>query len=96
MTVHVNWREDAACRHVDPDMFFPVGMTGPALRQIDEAKRICRTCPVRAPCLAWALENEVTSGVWGGATENERRSIRAALARRGRRGAGQVTRTGPA
>jgi len=39
MTVHVNWRQDAACRDADPELFFPVGTTGPALRQIREAKR---------------------------------------------------------
>ena len=45
MTVHSNWRDDAACHDADRDLFFPVGTTGPALRQIDEAKRICRVGP---------------------------------------------------
>jgi len=78
----MNWREDAACGDADPDLFFPIGTTGNALRQIDEAKRICRFCPVRIQCLAWALENGVPDGVWGGATEDERRAIRS-LPRRG-------------
>jgi WhiB family transcriptional regulator, redox-sensing transcriptional regulator len=72
----VSWRDDAACRNADPDLFFPIGEAGPALSQIDQAKRICRTCPVRTPCLAWALENGVGAGVWGGATEEERRVLR--------------------
>jgi WhiB family transcriptional regulator, redox-sensing transcriptional regulator len=72
----VSWRDDAACRDADPDLFFPIGKAGPALSQIDQAKRICRTCPVRRPCLAWALENGVGAGVWGGATEEERRVLR--------------------
>jgi WhiB family transcriptional regulator, redox-sensing transcriptional regulator len=76
MTDRVDWREHASCRDADPDLFFPVGTTGAALRQIDEAKLICQVCPVRAPCLAWALENGVGSGVWGGATEEERRVLR--------------------
>lgn len=76
MTVGVNWREVAACRDADPDLFFPVGTAGPVLRQIEEAKRICRVCPARARCLAWALDHGVDSGVWGGITENERRAIR--------------------
>lgn len=76
MTVPVNWREDVACRDADPDLFFPIGMTGAALRQMEQAKRICRACPVRIQCLGWALENRVTEGVWGGTTPDERRVIR--------------------
>jgi WhiB family redox-sensing transcriptional regulator len=77
MTAPANWHQDAACRDVDPDLFFPIGTAGPALRQIDEAKRICRACPAQSQCLAWALEHEVTHGVWGGTTQDERRAIRA-------------------
>jgi WhiB family transcriptional regulator, redox-sensing transcriptional regulator len=76
MGAHVSWHEVAACRDTDPDLFFPVGTAGPALRQIEEAKRICRACPVQAACLAWALDHGVDSGVWGGATEAERRALR--------------------
>ena len=39
-----DWRSRAACRDVDPDLFFPIGTSGQALLQIDEAKQICRTC----------------------------------------------------
>jgi WhiB family transcriptional regulator, redox-sensing transcriptional regulator len=81
MTVRTNWRDNGGCRDADPDLFFPIGTTGNALRQIDEAKRICRVCQVQIQCLAWALENGVTDGVWGGTTEDERRVIRS-LARR--------------
>jgi len=76
MTARANWRDDAACRDADPELFFPAGTAGPALRQIGEAKRICRACPARTQCLAWALDNGITDGVWGGATEDERRAIR--------------------
>jgi WhiB family redox-sensing transcriptional regulator len=76
MTVHISWRDDAACRDADPDLFFPVGTTGPALRHIDEAKRICRACPAQTQCLAWALDHGVTDGVWGGTTADERHAIR--------------------
>jgi len=76
MTVRVNWQSVAACRDADPDLFFPGGTAGPALRQSDEAKRICRACPAQARCLAWALDRGVGSGVWGGTTEDERRAIR--------------------
>jgi WhiB family redox-sensing transcriptional regulator len=76
MIACTNWRDDAACRDADPDLFFPIGTSGPVLRQIDEAKRICRACPVQTACLAWAIDHAVTSGVWGGTTSDERRAIR--------------------
>ena len=76
MIAYTNWRDAAACRDADPDLFFPIGTAGPALRQIDEAKRICRACPAQTACLAWAIDHAVTSGVWGGTTEDERRAIR--------------------
>jgi WhiB family redox-sensing transcriptional regulator len=70
-----DWRDYAACRNVDPDLFFPLGTSGASLPQIDEAKQICRTCPVCGPCLRWALESG-DAGVWGGTTEDERRKHR--------------------
>jgi WhiB family transcriptional regulator, redox-sensing transcriptional regulator len=76
MARQANWRLHAACCGVDPELFFPVGVTGPALLEILKAKRICRICPVRTPCLAWALDHKVTDGVWGGTTEEERRALR--------------------
>ncbi|HEY6315483.1 MAG TPA: WhiB family transcriptional regulator [Streptosporangiaceae bacterium] len=77
-----DWRDDAACHDADPDLFFPIGTTGTALRQIEEAKRMCRTCPARIQCLAWALDNGVGEGVWGGTTPDERRVIRSLPASR--------------
>ncbi len=76
MTIHASWRDHAACRDADPDLFFPVGTTGPAQHHLDEAKRICRACPAQTQCLAWALDRGVTDGVWGGTTADERRAIR--------------------
>jgi WhiB family redox-sensing transcriptional regulator len=81
MTMDTSWRDDAACLNADPDLFFPIGTTGPVLDQIDEAKRICRACPVRTPCLAWALDLGRAAGIWGGTTEDERRALRKAAAR---------------
>ena len=65
-------------------LFFPVSTTGLALSQIDEAKRVCQGCPVRTPCLEWALEHGVAAGIWGGATDEERRAIRQRLTHRQR------------
>ena len=50
-----DWRDVAACRDTDPDLFFPVGTTGPAIDQIESAKAVCRQCEALAPCLEFAL-----------------------------------------
>ena len=71
----MDWRDYAACRDLDPDLFFPVGTSGASLIQIDQAKQICRTCPVCGPCLRWALDTG-DAGVWGGTTADERRTRR--------------------
>ncbi|MEU6284875.1 WhiB family transcriptional regulator [Streptomyces sp. NPDC047028] len=70
------WRDHAACRHEDPDLFFPIGTTGPSLVQVQQAKAVCEGCPVREQCLDWALDTGQSIGVWGGTTEAERRRLR--------------------
>jgi WhiB family transcriptional regulator, redox-sensing transcriptional regulator len=72
------WRDTAACRDTDPDLFFPVGTTGAAVDQIDAAKGVCNECPVQAMCLQFALLTNQDSGVWGGTSEDERRKLRRA------------------
>lgn len=87
------WSGRARCRPgnpegIDPELFFPVGHTGPALVQVEQARAVCAGCPVRAECLAAAFElqaldarRRVVVGVWGGTTEDERadmvRAVRA-------------------
>ncbi|MET9449891.1 WhiB family transcriptional regulator [Streptomyces cinerochromogenes] len=71
-----NWRDHAACRHEDPDLFFPIGTTGPAQVQSEQAKAVCRRCPVRDQCLEWAMDTDQSIGIWGGTTELERRTLR--------------------
>jgi WhiB family transcriptional regulator, redox-sensing transcriptional regulator len=80
----MTWRDRSACLDEDPELFFPVGNTGPALDQIEEAKIICQRCEVLEPCLSWAVEFGQNDGVWGGLSADERRSLkrRAARARR--------------
>lgn len=70
-----DWRARAACRNTDPDVFFPVGIKGAAEQQIEAAKLICRLCEVQTECLSYALETNQDSGIWGGTSEIERRSI---------------------
>ncbi|HLI37900.1 MAG TPA: WhiB family transcriptional regulator [Streptosporangiaceae bacterium] len=71
------WRSRAACRGEDPELFFPVGSSGPAaLRQVAAAKAVCARCPVRDACLGFALSTGQDYGIWGGLTEDERRRLR--------------------
>lgn len=72
----MDWRHHAACRDEDPELFFPIGDSGPALVQIEEAKEVCRSCPVVNSCLRWALESGQDGGVWGGMSEDERRALK--------------------
>ena len=78
---HMDWRHQSACRDEDPELFFPVGNTGPAISQIEEAKKVCNRCIVKEPCLAWALESGQDAGVWGGLSEDERRALKRRAAR---------------
>ena len=72
----MDWRHRAECLTEDPELFFPVGTTGPALAQVEEAKKVCRRCEVREECLRWALEAGQDHGVWGGMSEDERRAMK--------------------
>ncbi|MGW1893908.1 WhiB family transcriptional regulator [Streptomyces sp. NPDC002004] len=78
----MTWLDQAACLDEDPELFFPVGNTGPALLQIREAKSVCERCPVVDQCLQYALDLGQNSGVWGGRSEDERRALRRRAARR--------------
>ena len=68
------WRERAACSGYRHTLFFPVGDTDAAA--IDRALEICLGCVVIDDCLEYALETNQRAGIWGGTTEDERRSLR--------------------
>ena len=70
----MSWREQAACRTVEPDVFFPERG-----ESVAAAKRVCAGCPVRDECLEFAEETLQKFGVWGGLSERQRR-----LRRKGR------------
>ena len=83
------WRDLASCRDSEPELFFPIGTTGPAVDQIERAKAICGACAVQEDCLQYALESNQEAGVWGGYQEDDRRRLRKRwLAERRRRAAG--------
>lgn len=66
----LSWQNRGACRGVDTDIFFPA-----TDEEAEPAKEICGVCPVRESCLEHALIAREREGVWGGATERERRRI---------------------
>jgi len=67
----LRWQERALCAETDPEAFFPE--KGGSTR---EAKRVCRSCEVRAECLEYALEHDERFGIWGGMSERERRRLK--------------------
>jgi WhiB family redox-sensing transcriptional regulator len=67
------WRMLANCNGVDPDLFFPERG-----QSTDEAKAVCAGCEVRVECLEFALVHGEKFGIWGGASERERRRMRKA------------------
>lgn len=66
-----SWRDAAACRDSDVNLFYP-----PTGKTAGPAQRVCSGCIVRAACLEHALNVGEAHGVWGGKTEEERRAIR--------------------
>jgi WhiB family redox-sensing transcriptional regulator len=75
------WQLRGACNGEDPELFFPIGNTGPARLQIEDAKDVCRRCDVVDRCLAWALAADEGAGVWGGMSEDERKAYKRRLSR---------------
>lgn len=65
------WQDRALCAETDPEAFFPV--KGGSTR---EAKRVCRSCEVRAECLQYALDHDERFGIFGGMSERERRELK--------------------
>jgi WhiB family transcriptional regulator, redox-sensing transcriptional regulator len=90
MDNRAGWWSRAACASADPDLFFPISHSGPAVRQVMRAKAICARCDIQRECLLYALDAGSIQGVWGGMTEEERKR----LLRRQRR-AGQPVLSAP-
>lgn len=66
-----SWRDDARCRGIGPDIFYP-----PRGNNGIKAKLTCFGCTVRKQCAEFAINNAVRDGIFGGFTDKERRSIR--------------------
>ena len=68
------WRARAACSGFQHSLFFPTADTD--IATIERAREICMNCAVSLDCLEYALETNQRAGIWGGTTEDERRSLR--------------------
>ncbi len=68
--MELEWQETARCRGVDPEQFFVRGSA-----QSRKAVRLCGRCPVKDPCLQYAIDNHIDYGIWGGLTERQRRAF---------------------
>ena len=68
--MNLSWRQSAACRGVDPEIFYPASEEEAVV-----AKAVCASCAVREACLEFALASRERDGVWGGATEKDRRRM---------------------
>ncbi|MDX1469395.1 MAG: WhiB family transcriptional regulator [Acidimicrobiia bacterium] len=69
-----DWKDEAACAGYPNSLFFPSKEA--SARQVEKAKAICSVCPVSEECIEYAMETNQRSGIWGGTTEDERRSLR--------------------
>jgi WhiB family transcriptional regulator, redox-sensing transcriptional regulator len=71
----MGWQQQASCRGMDGEMWFPVGSDRAALLDAEQAKQVCRCCPVAAECLSEALDRNLRWGIWGGLDERERTTL---------------------
>ena len=69
----LSWRLKGACRGLDPEIFY--ASSEDEDEGVERAKEVCDTCVVQQHCLEFALVNREAEGIWGGATEKERRRI---------------------
>jgi WhiB family transcriptional regulator, redox-sensing transcriptional regulator len=69
-----DWKQRAACAGFQSTFFFPGVDSSPAT--VAQALAVCEQCPVRVDCLEYAFETNQVAGIWGGTTEEERRSLR--------------------
>ncbi len=73
-----SWQVRGACRGPQASVFFPPSTFERKDEKVERearAKGICNTCPVRQPCLDYAIQIREPHGIWGGMNENERKQI---------------------
>lgn len=63
------------CEQTDPELFFPPKGGGQDSHDVNQAKKLCMSCPVQPECLDWAMDNN-EFGIWGATSGHDRRTIR--------------------
>jgi hypothetical protein len=76
-----DWRDNAVCRELDPEIFFATNLTHTGATHVEEARTACRRCPSQPDCLAFALGQHIGDGIYGGLTEDERRNLKRSIRR---------------
>jgi WhiB family redox-sensing transcriptional regulator len=66
----MHWMSQGKCKEMEAALFFPGNNEG-----VQSAQRVCAECAVKLPCLNYALANRIRYGVWGGASERQRRRL---------------------
>lgn len=69
----MEWLDQAACREMDPDIFFPSSGGAIGHEETERAKAACSRCGVSTHCRDWAIETNQVEGIWGGLSLTERR-----------------------
>ena len=73
-----DWQLRSACRGPQSAIFFPPAAfecKADKIQREAQAKEICRTCPVKRPCLDYAVSIREQHGIWGGLNEAERKNL---------------------
>jgi WhiB family redox-sensing transcriptional regulator len=63
------WMERGACRGLPDRWFFPTN------NRFGRAMRVCKQCPVRKPCVQYAVHYRIEYGMWGGTSPKERAEL---------------------
>ena len=69
------WKDQANCKNVDTNIFFPNDMGQIKPEKMSEALHYCHNCPVSDKCLDYAINSNIQVGIWGGMSTRARRQI---------------------
>ncbi len=75
MTAPEFFKQAKCANHDTPELFFSDSYAW-LWRETAAAKKICADCPIRFPCLEYALERPSMWGIWGATTAGERKELR--------------------